>query len=73
MTGTTERQYRVTIRKRHPAWDETNGIVYTVNATGKSRAIRDARRMAEDGGHVGSGQGHYTMTAEDVGPAEYGE
>jgi hypothetical protein len=38
-----------------PAWDERDGIVYTVAATTKAEAIRKARKLADQYGHCGTG------------------
>ncbi len=58
------KQYQVTIKKQHPAHDERDGLVYDdVSAKDKAQAIRFIRRQAEGDGHIGSGQGRYTITA----------
>jgi len=58
-------RYTVTLRFQYPAWDEVGGIVYAdILARTKAEAIADARRMARDDGHTGTGKGRYTFTAE---------
>lgn len=45
--------YTVTMTWQHPAWNERGGATYTVTARTKAEAIKRARRIAEDDGHVG--------------------
>lgn len=65
-TNNTMNEYRVTIFKKFPAHDEMGGITYTTTAKNKSQAIRFIRREASDDGHIGMGQGRYTIRAEEV-------
>jgi hypothetical protein len=44
--------YEVTLRFKFPAWDEKNGIPYTIEATSKKEAIKRARSQAADDGHL---------------------
>ena len=44
--------YVVTLRFRYPAWDERDGIRFDVDATGKREAVKRARRLADDAGHL---------------------
>lgn len=44
-------RYTVKATFKHPAWDERDGITYTVLASSKAEANRRARRMADDDGH----------------------
>ena len=57
-------RYVVTLRFQFPAWDETNGMPYEVDARSKSEAIRMVRTLAFKDGHVGRGKGRYWFTAE---------
>lgn len=45
--------YKVTMTKQFPAWDERDGLIFTVTATSKMQAIKYARQEAADGGHCG--------------------
>jgi hypothetical protein len=50
----TDRQrYTVTARAKFPAWDEKNGIRYTVSASSKSEAVKRARFQHSNAGHLG--------------------
>lgn len=55
--------YKVTITKAQPAHDERGGISYEFEAKDKAQAIRHGRRQATDDGHVGQGQGRYSVAA----------
>lgn len=55
--------YGVVLRFKHPAWDERDGIHYAVEATSKSDAISQVRKMAKNDGHTGPHKGRYTFTA----------
>lgn len=46
------RKYEVTLRFKFPAWDEKDGIPFTINAFSKADAIKSARRQAYDDGHT---------------------
>jgi hypothetical protein len=37
---------------RFPAWDEKDGILFEVNADTKRDALKKARRMADNAGHL---------------------
>lgn len=57
-------RYTVTIRKRFPAHDERDGIVYDgIEAKSKSEAIAVVRRRSNDDGHTGAGCGAATISA----------
>lgn len=58
--------FTVTVKKQFPAWDEVNGIVYCVDARNKAEATKDVRRKAVNDGHVGFGQGRYTVSAVEA-------
>ena len=65
----TYKTYTVTIRFQSPAWDEVNGIPYTgIEATSKSAAIKQVRRLAWDDGHtaLATGKGRITFTATET-------
>jgi hypothetical protein len=67
------KSYTVTIRKPVEAWDEARGITYThVRATSKREAIESTRRKATNDGHIGYGQGRYTISAEEVETCDCG-
>ena len=59
------KNYLVTLRYQHPAWDEHDGLTYRVEAEGKAAAIRQARRQAEADGNAGTGlhKGRQTWSA----------
>jgi len=65
------KSYRVTLRFQHPAWDEVDGVVFSVNATSKAEAIRIARRDAYNAGHT-SGGGRMSFTAVEAESAPAG-
>lgn len=58
-------EYTVTLRFQYPAWDEKNGIPYTVEANTKAEAIQRARRQADNDGHLCGGKGRVTFTATE--------
>lgn len=58
--------YEVTLRFQFPAWDERDGISYTIEAETKSDAIRYARRQAENDGHACGGRGRYWFSAVEA-------
>ena len=62
------KNYLVTLRYQHPAWDERDGLTYTVEAEGKAQAIRRARRQAEADGNAGTGlnRGRQTWSAVET-------
>lgn len=60
---TKAQEYTVTLRFQYPAWDEKNGIPYTVTAKSKSEAIESARRQAYNDGHLCGGKGRVTFKA----------
>lgn len=45
-------KYEVTLKFKHPAWDEKEGIPFEIEAESKSAAIARARRQAYDDGHT---------------------
>ena len=61
--------YTVTLTFQYPAWDETRGILFhNIEARSKSEAIRIARRMARNFGHIGhGGKGRVTFKAQETG------
>lgn len=63
MDKPANKKYTVTINKQSPSYDEKNGISYDIEAKTKTDAIRYARRQATDDGHVGTGQGKYSISA----------
>ena len=44
--------YTVTLTFRYPAWDEREGLRYTVEADSKREAVKRARRQADRDGHL---------------------
>lgn len=60
------KQYEVTLRFQHPAWDEKNGIPFSVEACSKAEAIKHARREADIAGHLCGGKGRVTFKAVEV-------
>ena len=59
--------YEVTIRFQFPAWDEVNGIQYTIDAESKAEAIKDARHQARNDGHTGhGGKGNVYVSAKEI-------
>lgn len=57
------RLWTVTLRFKHPAWDEVDGIVYAgIPAASKSDAVRSARVLATSDGHV-TGRGRHWFSA----------
>lgn len=58
--------YVVSIFKRFPAHNERNGFRYIVTATAKRKAIAEGRRQATNDGHVGFGQGRYSISATEA-------
>lgn len=63
--------YKVTCKLQYPAWDEKDGFTVEVAAKSKSDAIKSARSELEYRGHIGCGQGRYTMTAVEAEPSYY--
>lgn len=65
MKQKTEQTYTVTISFQFPAWDERDGITYSVEAASKSDAIAKVRRTARNDGHIGNvvGKGRVTFRA----------
>ena len=53
--------YTVSQTFQYPAWDEVDGIPYTVEASGKAEAIKKARREAERCGHDDPQKGRRTF------------
>jgi len=51
MTATYQ-TYTVTLTFRYPAWDERDGLLYTVTAMNKREAIKRARRQADNDGQL---------------------
>lgn len=59
--------YRVTIRFQFPAWNERDGIPYTMTAKSKAKAISYVRRQARDDGHIPAiGKGRVTISAKEM-------
>ncbi len=64
--GNRERTWKVTMRFQYPAWDEVDGIVFEgIRAVSKATANTAARRIADNDGHLRSGKGHVTFTAQE--------
>lgn len=63
---TAQKEYSVTIIKRHPTRGEEGGLKYTTTAKNRAQAIRYIRRQATDDGHIGQGQGRYTIFATEI-------
>ena len=67
MTQTESKTYEVTLRFKFPAWDEKNGIPYTIQARSKKEAIKRARNQATDDGHLSAVPvTEYTLRAVEV-------
>jgi len=62
-----QQTYTVTLRFAAPAWDERDGIDYTVCAETKREAISRARREAERDGHTIGNPGRYWFSAKAEG------
>lgn len=60
---TSMQNFIVTILKKNPAYDERAGITYRETAKDKATAIRRVRHEATMDGHIGQGQGCYSITA----------
>lgn len=59
------REYTVTLRFQFPAWDETRGLTFIIEAGTKAEAISAARRQAHRDGHLpATGKGRATFRAE---------
>ena len=56
-------EYIVKLNFQFPAWDETDGLRFFIDADSKADAIREARALARDHGHTGGGKGRATFTA----------
>lgn len=56
------KQYTVTVRFQHPAWDEKDGIKYEVIARTKAEANKQVRRRAYDDGHTVGRKATFTAT-----------
>lgn len=62
------KDWNVTMRFQHPAWDEKDGIEYRgISARSKSEANRIAARQARNDGHACGHRGRYTFTAVESG------
>lgn len=59
-------EYIVTMRFKHPAYDEVNGIRYTIRAESKADACKRARRQADHDGHMG--RRHFSAVECDRAP-----
>lgn len=56
--------FEVTLFFQAPAWDEKNGIPYSITAKSQTAAIAEARREAERDGHIPCrGKGRYKFVA----------
>lgn len=62
------KEYRVTMFKKYPAWDEHNGILDFVHAENREQAIRFVRRQFRLDGHLDRLTGPVTWRAEVVKP-----
>ena len=58
--------YAVTMTFEFPAWDETKGVFFSVEANSKAEAIKAARRQAFADGHATTGKGRYSFKAEEA-------
>ena len=57
--------FNVTMIFQYPAWNEVEGIPYPgIEASCKSDAIKQVRKMAESDGHAIGGCGRYWFKAE---------
>ncbi len=59
-------EYTVTLRFQFPAWDEKDGIDFTIRAKTKAEAVKYARARAERDGHTGGGKGRLTFKAREA-------
>lgn len=60
------KKYTVLLKFQYPAHDEVGGIPYDdIEATSKSDAIRQARRLADRDGHTVGGRGRYSFKATE--------
>lgn len=50
--ATEYKAYTVTMKFRHPAWDEKDGIKFETTGKNKADAIRSARFEAREAGHL---------------------
>ncbi len=62
-TAQAVQNYEVVLRFQHPAHDEKDGILFEVQATNKSDAIKYARREADKAGHLVGGKGRVSFKA----------
>lgn len=58
--------YAVTMTFEFPAWDETKGVFFSVEANSKAEAIKEARRQAYADGYATTGKGKYWFKAEEA-------
>lgn len=58
--------YAVTMTFEFPAWDETKGVFFSVEANSKKEAIKEARRQAYADGYATTGKGKYWFKAEEA-------
>jgi hypothetical protein len=58
--------YEVVLKYQFPAWDEVSGISFEVEAGSKQEAIKSARRIANDEGHIMSGKGRSSFKAVEA-------
>ena len=66
---TTYLSYRVIVRVQYPAWNEQDGVVFYVEAASKRDAIKQARRLNEQGGQIDGyqhGLSWWTATLSDT-------
>lgn len=64
---TSRHLYVVTVMPQFPAWDERDGIRYTVNARSRADTIRRARRRAYDDGHTTGRRCYFRAALAAVG------
>ncbi len=63
MTSATRYDVRLTFQ--YPAWDEVDGIVFTVDADCKAKAVKYARYEADRAGHLCGGKGRVSFKATE--------
>lgn len=61
-----QKTFNVTMRFQHPAWDETEGVLFEgIEADTKREANEEARRRAEQSDLFGWGKGRVMFTATE--------
>ena len=54
--------YTVHARKKFPAWNESDGWDFVLEARTKAEATKEARKLMSDYGHTMDGPVYYTAT-----------